>query len=92
MGNSIRFQLTICSCESVGSFWDRKSLGPTGHEPPKLYVYVYVYVYEYVYVYAYAYAYGYMYMYMYGAKAKWQWGRVGWMLADHRDGLLSSSL
>ena len=26
-----------------------------------------------------------------GAKANWQWGRVGWMLADHRDGLLSSS-
>ena len=21
----------------------------------------------------------------------WQWGRVGWMLADHRDGVLSSS-
>ena len=26
-----------------------------------------------------------------GAKANWQWGRVGWMLADHRDGLSSSS-
>ena len=26
-----------------------------------------------------------------GAKANWQWGQVGWMLADHRDGLLSSS-
>ena len=24
------------------------------------------------------------------AKANWQWGRVGWMLADHRDGLSSS--
>ena len=28
---------------------------------------------------------------LFGAKAKWQWGRVGWILADHRDGLLSSS-
>ena len=27
-----------------------------------------------------------------GAKANWQWGRVGWMLAHHRDGLSSSSL
>ena len=26
-----------------------------------------------------------------GAKASRQWGRVGWMLADHRDGLSSSS-
>ena len=25
------------------------------------------------------------------AKANWLWGRVGWMLADHRDGLSSSS-
>ena len=25
------------------------------------------------------------------SSANWQWGRVGWMLADHRDGLLSSS-
>ena len=25
-----------------------------------------------------------------GANAKWQWGQVGWMLADHRDGLSSS--
>ena len=23
-----------------------------------------------------------------GAKVNWQWGQVGWMLADHRDGLL----
>ena len=27
-----------------------------------------------------------------GAKANRQWDRVGWMLADHRDGLLSWSL
>ena len=26
-----------------------------------------------------------------GANAKWQWGQVGWMLADHRNGLSSSS-
>ena len=26
-----------------------------------------------------------------GANDKWQWGQVGWMLADHRDGLSSSS-
>ena len=26
-----------------------------------------------------------------GAKVNWQWGQVGWMLADHRDGLSSSS-
>ena len=26
-----------------------------------------------------------------GANAKWLWGRMGWMLADHRDGLSSSS-
>ena len=26
-----------------------------------------------------------------GAKAKWHWGREGWMLADHIDGLSSSS-
>ena len=26
-----------------------------------------------------------------GAKANWQWGRVGWMFADHGDGLSSSS-
>ena len=25
-----------------------------------------------------------------GAKTNWQWGRVGWRLADHRDGLSSS--
>ena len=25
------------------------------------------------------------------ANANWQWGQVGWMLADHRDGLSSSS-
>ena len=25
------------------------------------------------------------------AKVNWQWGQVGWMLADHRDGLSSSS-
>ena len=26
-----------------------------------------------------------------GAKVNWQWGQVGWMLADHRDGLSNSS-
>ena len=26
-----------------------------------------------------------------GAKVNWQWGKVGWMLPDHRDGLSSSS-
>ena len=26
-----------------------------------------------------------------GAKVNWHWGQVGWMLADHRDGLWSSS-
>ena len=26
-----------------------------------------------------------------GAKVNWQWGQVGWMLADHRDGLSSST-
>ena len=26
-----------------------------------------------------------------GAKVNWQWGQVGWMLADHKDGLSSSS-
>ena len=26
-----------------------------------------------------------------GAKVNWQWGQVGWMLADHRNGLSSSS-
>ena len=27
-----------------------------------------------------------------GEKANWQWGRVGWMIADHRDGLSSLSV
>ena len=26
-----------------------------------------------------------------GAKVNWQWGQVGWLLADHRNGLSSSS-
>ena len=32
-----------------------------------------------------------MYIARAGAKVNWQWGQVGWMLADHRDGLSSSS-
>ena len=34
--------------------------------------------------------YVYVYVYVY-VNAKWQWGQVGWILADHRDGLSSAS-
>ena len=54
-------------------------------------MFIYIYIYIYIYI---------LYLHICvcacmpepGAKVNWQWGQVGWMLADHRDGLSSSSL